>query len=114
MSAKPSERAQELVKVIGPVDPAPGKKVEYRPRLMTRGMAESRGARRLGIQIVPMDVTSVRTDNGLRVELEGVKDAEKDAVIAELEARLAALEAEKGAKGKPGRKPKAAADADQA
>lgn len=112
MSAKPSERAQELVKVIGPIDTAPGKKMVYKPRLMPRGMAESRGARRLGIQIVPGEVTRVETDNAMRVQLHGEGMADKDVVIAKLEAELAELKA-KG-KGKPGRKPKAAADADQA
>jgi len=112
MSATPSERAQELVKVIGPIDTAPGKKMVYKPRWMPRGMAESRGARRLGIQIVPGEVTRVETDNAMRVELHGEGMADKDAVIAKLEVELAELKAK--AKGKPGRKPKATADADQA
>lgn len=111
MSATPSERAQELVKVIGPIDTAPGKKMVYKPRWMPRGMAETRGAKRLGIQIVPGEVQRVETDSAMRVSLHGEGIADQGAVIAELQARIAELEA---AKSKPGRKPKAAADADQA
>lgn len=100
--------------MIGPIDTAPGKKMVYKPRWMTRGMAESRGARRLGVQIVPGEVTRVETDNAMRVQLHGEGMADKDAVIAKLEAELAELKAKGKGKGKPGRKPKAAADADQA
>lgn len=42
----------DMVMVIGPVDTAPGKKAIYKPRQMTRRLAEKKSVKRLGIQIV--------------------------------------------------------------
>lgn len=115
MSA-PTARNQELVRVVGPVDPAPGKKMKYKSRLMPRGMAETRGAKRLGIQIVPDHVDYVTTDTSSRVQFVSSEPVGADVLKAQ-EERIKQLEAaieEMASKKKPGRKPKAKNDADQA
>ena len=115
MSA-PTTRNQELVRVVGPVDPAPGKKMRYKTRLMPRGIAESRGAKRLGIQIVPDYVEHVTTDTGSRVHFESAEPVGADVLKAQ-EERIKQLEAaiaEMASKKKPGRKSKAKNDANQA
>ncbi len=117
MSA-PTRRNEELVRVVGPVDSAPGKKMEYRPRLMPRGLAESRGAKRLGIHIVPDYVDRVVTDTSNRVTFESAVAVDTETLkaqeerIKQLEAAIAEMAAKKNKK--PGRKPKATSDADQA
>lgn len=115
MSA-PTRRNEELVRVVGPVDPAPGKKMVYKSRLVPRGIAESRGAKRLGIQIVPDHVERVYTDTSSRVTFESSAPVD-DSVLKAQEERIKQLEAaiaEMATKKKPGRKPKATSDADQA
>ena len=101
------DKRQEYVTVIGPVDPAPGKKMIYKPRKMKRGLAESPAVRRLGIQIVPDGVTEVITGARPQVTMNGTDvSAER---IAELERQLADLQAAQH-KAKPGRKPKTNTD----
>ena len=113
MTPAQRERAKEIVMVIGPQDMAPGKKMIYKTRPMKRGLAESRGARRLGIQIIDKVSagTRVQVDHTQRVSIDGVDP--RDARIAELEAQMQELFAA-SQKKKPGRKPKVKADADQA
>ena len=117
MSA-PTRRNQELVRVVGPVDPAPGKKMVYKSRLVPRGIAESRGAKRLGLQIVPDHVDRVFTDTSSRVTFESAATVDAETLkaqeerIKQLEAAIAEMAAKKNKK--PGRKPKATSDADQA
>lgn len=41
-----------MVTVIGPVDTAPGKKMNYPYRQIPRGLAESKAVKELGIEIV--------------------------------------------------------------
>lgn len=100
--------------VAGPFDHAPGKKMTYPTRLMKRGLAESRGAKRLGIQIVPTGAKAVTVSHTQNVEVsmeDGSKMDQRDQVIAELQEQVRTLLAAQEKK-KPGRKPKVKADAE--
>lgn len=52
----PIPNADELVRVIGPIDNSPGKKAKYKARWMKRGLAMDPAVRGLGIEIVEHDV----------------------------------------------------------
>lgn len=99
--------------VFGPVDHTPGKKMVYYPRPMRRGQAESRGAKNVGIQIMPEGGKKVHVDHKAVVTVEGLDP--RDQQIADLQAAVNMLLAEKANKKKPGRpkkdKPQADAEA---
>lgn len=114
MGPSQRERNREKVTVFGPVDTAPGKKMVYKTRLMDRGLAEKQSVKNLGIQIIEGVGSGKRVEvaHTQTIKVEGVDP--KDAIIADLQAKVNALFAAQEKKNKGGRPRKNKADADQA
>lgn len=114
MGPSQRERNREKVTVFGPVDTAPGKKMVYKTRLMDRGLAEKQSVKNLGIQIIEGVGSGKRVEvaHTQTIKVEGVDP--KDAIIADLQAKVNALFAAQEKKNKGGRPRKTKTDADQA